>query len=202
MNRFQFNFKKSVGAVSEEIRKCSPSNLQEWEDYYFSTVRSREYIEGLGKKLYIKIVEVIESEIKEITEEDCIRYMMDMVTKRTYDGYTTEITTIYGQLEEVLGIKITAAPDEWDRKFNVDFSISVGEYFIGIQIKPVSDVSHISRIHKERELQKKSHEKFTKKYGGKVFYVLSAKSQNRKVIQNPDVIQEIMDEIVRLQELG
>ena len=30
-NRFQLNFKRNVGAVSEEIRKCSPKSLQNVE---------------------------------------------------------------------------------------------------------------------------------------------------------------------------
>ena len=59
MNRFQLNFKRNVGAVSEEIRKCSPKNIREWEDYYFSKVRSKQHVEDLGRKLYVKITEVI-----------------------------------------------------------------------------------------------------------------------------------------------
>ncbi len=57
MNRFQFNFKRKVGAVSAAIRKCSPKNIKEWEDYYYKNVRSKEYIEELGKKLYVKITD-------------------------------------------------------------------------------------------------------------------------------------------------
>ena len=41
MNRFQYNFKRNVGAVSEEIRKCTPKNIKEWETYYFKNVRRR-----------------------------------------------------------------------------------------------------------------------------------------------------------------
>ncbi len=55
MNRFQLNFKRNVGAVSEEIRKCSPKNIKEWENYYFKNVRSKKHIEELGRKLYVKI---------------------------------------------------------------------------------------------------------------------------------------------------
>jgi hypothetical protein len=98
MNRFQLNFKRNVGAVSEEIRKCSPQNIDEWRDYYFKNVRTKEHIESLGRKLYIKISEVIAAEVEGIEEEDCINYMFQMVINRTYDGYLTEIKTIYGQL--------------------------------------------------------------------------------------------------------
>jgi len=94
MNRFQLNFKRNVGAVSEEIRKCAPNNINDWKKYYFNNVRSKEHIEELGRKLYVKITEVISAEVEEITEEDCISYMYNMVIDRTYDGYMTEIKTI------------------------------------------------------------------------------------------------------------
>jgi hypothetical protein len=56
MNRFQLNFKRNVGATSESIRQCSPKTVEEWENYYFANVRSKEHIIELGKKLYIKIM--------------------------------------------------------------------------------------------------------------------------------------------------
>jgi len=121
MNRFQLNFKKNVGPTSESIRKCSPKTLEEWREYYFNHVKSKEHIKDLGKKLYVKITEVIQSEVADITEQDCIDYMTQLVIDRTFDGYITEIQTIYGQLQKILDVKIQPAPDEWDRLFNVDF---------------------------------------------------------------------------------
>ena len=123
MNRFQLNFKHNVGAVSEQIRKCAPKTIEEWRKYYFRNVRDKEHIESLGRKLYIKILVVISAEVEEITEGDCIEYLFNMVLSRTLDGYMTEIKTIYGQLEEILNIKIQPASDEWDRLYNVDFFI-------------------------------------------------------------------------------
>ena len=199
MNRFQLNFKRNVGAVSEEIRKCQPKSVQEWQNYYFANVRERDHIESLGRKLYIKITEVISAEVEEITEENCINYMLNLVIDRTFDGYTTEIKTIYGQLQQILGCKIEPAPDKWDRLFNVDFFIEIGGKYIGLQVKPVSGVSHIPQIFKERNLQKETHKKFQDQYGGKVFYIISMKSGNKKVIQNAEVIPEIKEEIERLR---
>jgi len=198
MNRFQLNFKRNVGPTSESIRKCSPKNLDEWRDYYFVNVKSKEHIEELGKKLYVKITEVIQAEVADITEQDCIDYMIQLVIDRTFDGYTTEIQTIYGQLQNILGVPIQPAPDEWDRLFNVDFFIKVDEKFIGLQIKPVSSGVQIAEIFKEYELQAETHKKFTKKFGGKVFYIFSTKVGDKKVIQNQDVIIEINEEIKRL----
>ena len=185
-NRFQLNFKRNVGATSEAIRKCAPKSLEEWQKYYFENVRSEEQIVDLGKKLYVKISEVLVAEIDEITEEDCINYIKQLVIDRTYDGYVREIKTIYEQLQEIVKEKIEPAPDEWDRLFNVDFFIKINERYIGLQIKPVSQVSSIPEIYKE-------------KYGGSVFYLFSCKAGDKKIIVNTEVIDEIKQEISRLK---
>lgn len=201
MNRFQFNFKRNVGAVSEEIRKCAPKKIEEWSKYYFNNVRTKEDIEDLGRKLYIKITEVISAEVDEITEEDCIEYMFNMVIARTFDGYMTEIKTIYGQLEKILNLKIQPASDKWDRLYNVDFFIRIKDNYIGLQIKPVTEVSHIPQIFKEHSIQEATHKKFTEKYGGKVFYIISKREGRKKIIHNREVVEKIRDEIKRLENL-
>jgi hypothetical protein len=174
-NRFQLNYSRNVGKVSEEIRKCAPKTLSDWEGYYYKNVYPREHLVELGRKLYTKITEVLQAEIENITEEDCVAFIINLVTKRTFDGYVTEKQTIYGQLQDALGVKIEPAPDEWDRSYNVDFFINVNDKFIGLQIKPASGVSHITQIFQERAQQAETHTKFTGKYGGKVFYVISVK---------------------------
>lgn len=200
MNRYQLNFKRNVGATSESIRKCAPKTLEEWRDYYYSNVKSEAHIEELGRKLYVKITEVIQAEVSEISEQDCIDYMKQLVIDRTFDGYMTEIETIYGQLQTILNIKIEPAPDEWDRLFNVDFFIKIKDKYIGLQIKPVNNRTQIPEIHKEYSLQAATHNKFSAKYGGKVFYIYSEKVNGKKVIANSEVINEIRTEIKRLQE--
>jgi len=198
MNRFQLNFKRNVGPTSESIRKCSPKNLEEWREYYFANVRSKDHIADLGKKLYVKITEVIQSEVLDITEQDCIDYMIQLVIDRTYDGYVTEIQTIYGQLQKILNVKIDPAPDEWDRLFNVDFYIKINDKYIGLQIKPINGGIQLPEIFKELSIQADTHTKFTEVFGGKVFYLFSAKVGDKKEIQNKEVIEEIKKEIDRL----
>ncbi len=202
MNRYQLNFKRNVGATSESIRQCAPKNMEEWKNYYYSNVRSEQHIEELGRRLYVKITEVISSEVESITEQDCIDYMKELVINRTYEGYNTEIQTIYGQLAVLLNQEILAAPDEWDRLYNVDFYIKIGENHIGLQIKPINNHLQIPEIHKEYALQAKTHEKFKKQYGGKVFYIYSEKVNNKKVIANIEVVNEIKEEIARLSNIN
>ena len=204
MNRFQLNFKRNVGPTSESIRKYAPKTVEEWQNYYFENVRSKEHIEELGKKLYIKITEVIQAEVESLTEKECIDYMFQMVINRTFDGYMTEIKTIYGQLQAILQqqfpeIKIEPAPDDWDRLFNVDFFIKIKEKYIGIQIKPVNNGIQLNQIFKERSIQKHTHKKFQDKFGGRVFYVFSIKENGRKRIANEEIIDEIINEIKSLQ---
>ena len=197
MNRYQLNFKRNVGATSESIRKCAPKTLEEWQNYYYNNVRSEAHIKELGRKLYVKITEVIQAEVDEVTEQDCIDYMKQLVINRTFDGYMTEIQTIYGQLQSVLNVKIEPAPDEWDRLYNVDFFIKIEDKYIGLQIKPVNNSLQIPEIHKEYALQAATHKKFTEKYGGPVFYIFSEKINGKKVIANKEVIEKIKKEMER-----
>lgn len=201
MNRFQLNFKRNVGATSEAIRKCSPKTLEEWREYYYTNIKSEQHIEELGKKLYVKITEVIQAEVADVTEQDCIDYMKQLVIERTYDGYTTEIQTIYGQLQAILKITIEPAPDEWDRLFNIDFFIKINDKYLGLQIKPVNQGLQLPEIFKEYGLQQETHKKFTEVFGGKVFYLFSQKINGKKEIVNKEVIPEIVNEIERLKQL-
>ena len=70
--RWGLTRKNKVGPVADKIRKCSPKLLQEWEEYYFQNVYPRQHLVELGRKLYIKITEICQAEIENITEEECI----------------------------------------------------------------------------------------------------------------------------------
>ncbi len=207
MNRWGLNKTNSVGPTSELIRKCSPKTFEQWEDFYFGNaiqkkkngIRvTREYITELGRKLYIKLSEVVQNELESIQEKECVDYAYNLVLNRTYEGYQTEINTVYGFLESVLGVKIEAAPDEWDRIYNVDFYIRVGEKYIGLQIKSVSGIS--LNQYQWEEMHAVNHEKFMKKFGGKVFFVYSRKVNKKPRIDNIEVVEQIRDEIAKFSD--
>ncbi|WP_448587426.1 MjaI family restriction endonuclease [Thermocrinis sp.] len=82
-NRWGLNKKDSVGPVSLWIRECDPKTPEEWAEHYRQKLKEflnekgidlspDEYLQGLGKKLYVKITEVIKAEIDEVKEEDCL----------------------------------------------------------------------------------------------------------------------------------
>jgi len=209
MNRWGLNKAHSVGKTSELIRNCSPSTFEEWENYYFSNATQKkkngikitfDYIVGLGKSLYIKLSEVVQKELLSITEQECIDYAYNLVLNRTYEGYVTEIQTIYGQLEGILKRKIEPAPDNWDRTYGVDFFIQIKKAYIGFQIKPIESGKSINQ-YQWIETHEKNHQKFQKEFGGKVFFIYSTKSGGKnKKIHNLEVIDEIISEIKRLEK--
>lgn len=197
--RWGLTRKNKVGPVSELIRKCEPKVLKDWEEYYYENVNPKSHLESLGSRLYVKITEVCQAEIERISEQDCKDFIVGLVINRTFDGYQSEIQTIYGQLESELEVPIEPAPDEWDRKYNVDFYIEVDGKYIGLQIKPAG-YAYITQIINELKFQEETHKKFTAKYGGKVFYVISVKEGKKKIIYNKEVIEQIKAEIKRLKE--
>jgi len=214
-NRWQFNRPRYVGKLSEIIRECAPKTLQEWEQYYLSQTllpgikqmlggTMEEHLEEVGRRLYAKISEQLRAEVEEITEDDCIRYVREVVINRTYKGYETEkelCKTVYEQLEHLLGIKLQPAPGEWDRAYNVDFYIPIGNKSIGIQIKPTT-YTQTPELYNWRQWMQDSHQRFTEEYGGQVFIVFSVEEGETKEIANPEVIEEIKQEIARLQDIS
>jgi hypothetical protein len=197
--RWGLTRKTQVGAVADLIRKCAPKELDDWEEYYYKNGCTKEHLEELGRKRFVKVSEVCKAEIEDVSEQDCIDFIVNLVINRTFDGYRSEIQTIYGQLQDLLGVEVKPAPDEWDRGYNVDFFIPVNGKHIGLQIKPAG-YAYIPQIIAEAGFQKKTHEKFTAKYGGKVFYIISIAEEKRKVIHNKDVVEEIRREIERLRK--
>ena len=140
------------------------------------------------------------NELESISEEECIEYAYNLVLNRTYEGYRTEIDTIYSQLESIIQQKIEPAPDNWDRTYGVDFYIKIKESFIGLQIKPVSSGQSINQ-YQWIKMHEKNHQRFKNEFGGNVFFIYSIKaSGKKKKIYNTEVIEEIKAEIRRLKE--
>lgn len=211
-NRWGLNKKKSVGPVAEWIRDAAPESVEAWRKAYLTRLAEwlksqainlspEEYLESLADKLFVKITEVIRTEVEEITREDCANYIRDLVIKRTFEGYQREITTIHELLQTQLGgLAITPAPDEWDRLYNVDFYIQVGSHYVGIQIKPVTYKS-MPELHRWQAWMENTHRRFREKFGGQVFIVYSIGQGRQKELVNPEVVEGIREEIARLRSL-
>ena len=161
---------------------------------------TREYFADLGQRLYFNLSERVQNELGSIQEEECVDYIYNLVVNRTYEGYIGEIETIYGQLESELQVKIHSASDKWDRTYNVDFYIEVGQKYVGLQIKPISS-GRVLDYYQWEKMHEVNHKRFEGEFGGRVFFVYSTKSGNKKVIYNTDIISKIKAEIDRLKKL-
>ena len=96
-NRWQLNFKRNVGALSDHIRICAPSSVSDWEAYYFDNVYSREHLEDLGNRLYRNITQILPDEdrfndnlLNSINLNDCVDYIYGLVITKTFNGYMKE----------------------------------------------------------------------------------------------------------------
>lgn len=208
-NRWGLNKKRSVGPVSEWIREAAPRTEEEWEQAYYQRLAEmlqhrgvplspQAYLHSLGERLFVKVTEVVRAEIEEVTLEDCIAYIHNLVIRRTFDGYRREIDTVYGQIQDLLEIPIEPASDRLDRLYHVDFVIRVGQFLIGLQIKPIT-YQQMHEAHRWHEWMADAHKRFAAEYGGKVFVVFSVKEGRKKRIANPEVIEAIRAEIERLR---
>lgn len=205
VNRWQLNRPKFVGKVSEEIRKCQPKNINEWIEYYRKNVRPQKYLEMkkhipnldietyinfLGMEVFKKINEIIKKEVEDITEEECVNYIKELIFDKTFQGFIMEKETVYSVLEKELNVKLHPAGDEWDRKYNIDFYIKCEKGYIGIQIKPIT-YNQTPQIHNWMSWLKESHEKFRKEVGGEVFTIFYVKDkEGKKYIHEKEAIIE------------
>jgi len=65
---YQLSRPNKVGAVMALIRECQPKTIEEWEKWYFEnattdgkapTKITKESLEELGERLYVKIKEIV-----------------------------------------------------------------------------------------------------------------------------------------------
>ncbi len=191
------------------IRECQPHTLEEWESWYFKKAFTvgkhpskitKESINELGERLYIKIKEIVIPEWSEtfsqLTLQDCTDYIYNLTINRTYDGFLREKSVVEDNLvKRFPDVRFEPSDPELDHAGDIDYLGWVGDKAFGIQIKPVTAKANFGN-YSVSERMKKSFDEFTKKYGGKVFIIFSLDGE----IANPEVLEEIEVEIKRLRK--
>lgn len=204
---YQLSRPNKVGAVMALIRERQPKSLEEWEIWYFenaetvsktSTKITKETLDELGERLYVKIKEVVIPEWTEafhqLTLQDCVDYIYNLTINRTYDGFLREKSVIEDNLAKVFpNVRFEESNPELDHAGDIDYLGWVGDKAFGIQIKPVTAKANFGN-YSATERMKASFDDFSEKFGGKVFVVFSVDDK----IKNEEVIDQIADEIKRL----
>lgn len=212
--RFQLTRPSKVGAVMALIRDAQPESLEAWQKYYFQHAKTKtkepvqvtnDILIELGERLFEKLTEIIIPEWREafntITKEDCIKYIQQVTIERTFDGFLTEKSVIYDVLaKEFTDIVFEESDEELDHAGDVDYLGRVGDKAFGIQIKPITNQANFGSYSPTQRMRN-SFDAFQKQYGGLVFIVFSSKVNNKKTIQNREIIDEIRAEIERLKSL-
>lgn len=206
---YQLSRPNKVGAVMSLIRECQPKSFIEWENWYFenaftdskSPVKiTKEILEELGERLYVKIKEIVIPEwteaFSQLTLQDCIDYIYNLTINRTYDGFIREKSVIEDNLAKIFpDIKFEESDPELDHAGDIDYIGWIGGKAFGIQIKPITAQANFGN-YSASERMKVSFEEFTKKFGGKVFIIFSVDDE----IKNTEVIEQIKKEIKRLSK--
>jgi hypothetical protein len=204
---YQLSRPNKVGAVMALIRQCQPKTFEEWKKWYFenavttgkhSAKITKESLEELGERLYVKITEIVIPEwmeaFRQITLQDCVDYIYNLTICRTYDGFVREKSVIEDNLAKIFPeVRFEESDPELDHAGDIDYLGWVGEKAFGIQIKPVTAQANFGN-YSVTERMKLSFEDFTQRFGGKVFVIFSVND----TIQNKEVIEQIAAEINRL----
>ena len=206
---YQLSRPNKVGAVMALIRECQPKTIEEWEKWYFEnattdgkspTKITKESLEELGERLYVKIKEIVIPEwteaFNQLTLQDCIEYIYNLTINRTFDGFIREKSVIEDNLAKTFpSIKFEESDSKLDHAGDIDYLGWVGNKAFGIQIKPVTAKANFGN-YSATERMKASFDDLTKKFGGQVFVVFSIDNK----IKNEEVIGQIAQEIERLNK--
>jgi len=201
---YQLSRPNKVGAVMALIRECQPKTIEEWEQWYFENALTdgktpikitKESLEELGERLYVKIKEIVIPEwteaFNQLTLQDCIDYIINLTINRTFDGFVREKSVVEDNLaKEFPQVRFEESDSELDHAGDIDYLGWVGEKAFGIQIKPITAKANFGN-YSSTERMKASFTDFSKKFGGNVFVVYSEKEK----IKNEEVIRQIAGEI-------
>ena len=204
---YQLSRPNKVGSVMALIRECQPKTFDDWQKWYFENAHTdgkipvkitKESLEELGERLYVKINEVVIPEWSEafnqLTLDNCVDYILNLTINRTFDGFLREKSVIEDNLaKEFPEVKFEESDPELDHAGDIDYLGWVGNKAFGIQIKPVTIKSNFGN-YSASERMKGSFINFSKKFGGQVFVVYSVDDK----IKNTEVIAQIAAEIVIL----
>ncbi|MEO8823689.1 MAG: MjaI family restriction endonuclease [Ginsengibacter sp.] len=201
---YQLSRPNKVGAVMALIRECQPKTIGDWEQWYFENAHTdgktavkitKESLEELGERLYVKIKEIVIPEwteaFSQLTLQDCIDYIINLTINRTFDGFIREKSVVEDTLaKEFPQVRFEQSDPQLDHAGDIDYLGWVGKNAFGLQIKPITSKANFGN-YSSTERMKASFTDFSKKFGGNVFVIYSEKEK----IKNEEVLGQIAAEI-------
>ena len=207
---YQLSRPNKVGTVMALIRECQPKSFEEWQHWYFKHANTdgkspvkitKQSLEELGERLYVKIKEIVIPEwteaFNQLILEDCIEYIFNLTINRTYDGFIREKSVIEDNLAKKFPeVRFEESDPALDHAGDIDYIGWVDNLAFGIQIKPLTTNANFGN-YSASERMRGSFASFSKKYRGNVFIVISVDDK----IKNTEVIDQIAIEVEHLKKL-
>lgn len=159
-NKLGLNHPDNVGMVSTLINEQKFTNKEEWENYYYTHGRTKEYLNNVGLLLYNAIKDTIDISIDECIE--CVRFR---VICETWNGIIIReentIKTLDIISDGIFLFKKVSGNDDF--KYAVDREMYLKKtnlLICGIQIKPVSYDNNNEYLNKAKSANKEKNFKY------------------------------------------
>jgi len=171
-NVMRLNARSNVGILTKLINEKEFENKEEWEEYYYEHGRSKEYLAGVGKRLYDGVKSTVDISLDECIE--CVRFR---VICETWNGVIIRERNVIKKLTELFGDTFTFKKTEGD--FDVDYAIDYETFhnaalIVGIQIKPTSyDTSDEDFVRDARKINFFKNLDYEEKFGVGVVTITS-----------------------------
>lgn len=178
-----------IGYIMSMIRDVKPLTAREWREWYINNVHSENEITALGKELYWSVLENYPG--ADISMEDCVSYVNDVMFRRTFNGYNKEQTTL-SVLRALISPSVQEAPAGWDTAYFIDFFFRTSNgQMVGIQLKPSTYITgkHYNDDCNAMERLRRFHDKF----GARVWVLVydASDSSDGITFTNPGALEKM-----------
>ena len=180
-NDMGLNSRNNIGTVTKLISEKVFKNKEEWEEYYYEHGRSKEYLAGVGKRLYDEVRSTVDISLEECIE--CVRYR---TVCETWNGIMLREPNTIKTLQTITNNKFDFRKTEgdFDCDYAVDFEMFNGdELLCGLQIKPESYYSEEEYLLKARKINEKKNKKYEQKFNVEVFTITAIHTDDFKRIR-------------------
>ena len=123
-NDMGLNSRNNIGTVTKLISEKVFKNKEEWEEYYYEHGRSKEYLAGVGKRLYDEVKSTVDISLEECIE--CVRYR---TVCETWNGIMLREPNTIKTLQTITNNKFDFRKTEgdFDCDYAVDFEMFNGD---------------------------------------------------------------------------
>lgn len=190
-NKGGFNKPERIGYMMNMIRTLKPLTEDEWKIWYYNNVHNEDYISDIAQDMYDSIPSSLT-----ISLDECHEYVIDVMFRRTFQGYNRENLALR-YLQECVSHLVKEAPKEWDTEYFIDFYIDKtnSHPLIGIQLKP--DTFYFGGYQSKVNICEKMN-RFCEYYNALAYvlqYDSATSSQGNIEFRNPEVIDEIKNNL-------